>query len=298
MPKKISPDTGLGMKSTGYGQTKRGGGGGGGKPASGSITLMASPASSTQVSLSWTVVNTTSPYKIYRNGFFIASTTNFNYVDSGRTPNTSYSYQVISSDRQAISSNVVSVVTPPMAVGGTPTILLTFGGITMSGTSFNFNNQTFAASGLSDNEISYVTDQVKAGFYFGNFIITTDETVYQTANQYNRMRVIITESYEWYGNTASGVAYDNSWTFGDNTPCFVFSSLLYYDLGYITRVIMHELGHTWNLHHTTQNLITNGMSDWMSNVFGVPGYYGQPATDLNGNLVYEQTVILQVTGQA
>ena len=79
-------------------------------------------------------------------------------------------------------------------------------------------------------------------------MITTDENVYNNANPLKRMRVVITESWEWYGQ-AGGVAFINSFTWGDNTPCFVFSSLLGYNVKKIGEASSHESGHTLGLRH-------------------------------------------------
>jgi hypothetical protein len=61
--------------------------------------------------------------------------------------------------------------------------------------------------------------------------------------------VIITTSHEWYGSGAGGVAYLNSFTWGDNTPCFVFSALQGYNTKNIAEAASHEAGHTLGLRH-------------------------------------------------
>jgi hypothetical protein len=48
---------------------------------------------------------------------------------------------------------------------------------------------------------------------------------------------------------AGGIAYPNSFLWGNNTPCFVFSTLLHYNEKYIAEAISHEVGHTLGLHH-------------------------------------------------
>ena len=62
------------------------------------------------------------------------------------------------------------------------------------------------------------------------------------------MRVVVTESWEWFGQ-AGGTAYLNSFTWGNNTPCFVFSSLLAYSTKKIAEACSHEAGHTLGLRH-------------------------------------------------
>jgi hypothetical protein len=62
------------------------------------------------------------------------------------------------------------------------------------------------------------------------------------------MRVVITESWEWFGQ-AGGAAFIGSFTWGNNAPCFVFSSLLNYNEKNIGEAISHEAGHTFGLLH-------------------------------------------------
>jgi hypothetical protein len=62
------------------------------------------------------------------------------------------------------------------------------------------------------------------------------------------MRVIITVTSDWYGS-AGGVSFVNSFSWGDDTPCFVFSALLNYDTKNIAEAVSHEAGHTLGLRH-------------------------------------------------
>jgi hypothetical protein len=81
-----------------------------------------------------------------------------------------------------------------------------------------------------------------------NVIVTTDESVYNSANMAKRTRVVITETWEWFGQ-AGGVSFIGSFTWGSNTPCFVFSSLLNYNVKTIAEACSHEAGHTIGLRH-------------------------------------------------
>ena len=136
--------------------------------------------------------------------------------------------------------------------GGTTSanvILLDFNGQVVSGTSWNVNGDiTCAPANLTDAEISVIFQRIATDYIPFNVIVTTDETVYAKANPYKRIRVIVTESWEWYGK-AGGVSFLNSFTWGDNTPCFVFSSLLNYNLKNIAEACSHEAGHTLGLRH-------------------------------------------------
>lgn len=138
--------------------------------------------------------------------------------------------------------------------GGTSTasanvILLDFNGQLVSGTSWNvYGDINCAPANLTDADIALIFQRVATDYSPFNVTITTDETVYANANKYKRMRVIVTESWEWYGK-AGGVSYLNSFTWGDNTPCFVFSSLLNYNTKNIAEACSHEAGHTLGLRH-------------------------------------------------
>jgi len=62
------------------------------------------------------------------------------------------------------------------------------------------------------------------------------------------MRVVITVTSDWYG-ASGGVAFINSFSWGDNTPCFVFSALLSYNAKNVAEASSHEAGHTLGLRH-------------------------------------------------
>ena len=81
-----------------------------------------------------------------------------------------------------------------------------------------------------------------------NVVVTTDESTYNSANIAKRTRVVITETWEWYGQVG-GTSFIGSFTWGNNTPCFVFSSLLNYNVKAIAEACSHEAGHTLGLRH-------------------------------------------------
>jgi hypothetical protein len=101
---------------------------------------------------------------------------------------------------------------------------------------------------MSSAEIDKIIRRVKEDFAAFDVVITTDEMTYRLTNPKKRMRVIITESYEWYGVTG-GVAFYDSFTWGNDTPCFIFSTLLSYNEKHIAEAISHEVGHTFGLRH-------------------------------------------------
>ena len=146
----------------------------------------------------------------------------------------------------AASSQIPVLSSYPSA---TPTIFLDFDGHTVSGTSWNISGPIYCgASGLSSSQITEVFNRVAEDYRPFTINITTDSTKYLSAPANKRMRVIITVTSSWYGS-AGGVAFVNSFTWGDNTPCFVFSALLGYNTKNISEASSHEAGHTLGLRH-------------------------------------------------
>lgn len=128
-------------------------------------------------------------------------------------------------------------------------MFLDFDGHTVSGTSWNSTGPIICApSGLNNTQITTVFNRIAEDYRPFNINITTDSTKYLAAPVANRMRVILTPTYEWYG-AAGGVAFVNSFIWGDDTPCFVFTGLLNYNVKNIAEAAAHEAGHTLGLFH-------------------------------------------------
>jgi hypothetical protein len=131
----------------------------------------------------------------------------------------------------------------------TAVILLDFDGHTVSNTSWNWNGPIVCgASGLNNTQITEVFNRVAEDYRPFNINITTEEAKFNAAPLNRRMRVICTVSYEWYG-TSGGVAFVESFTWTDDTPCFVFTSLHNYNVKNIAEASSHEAGHTLGLYH-------------------------------------------------
>ncbi len=151
----------------------------------------------------------------------------------------------------------------------TSVILLDFDGYTLpQGSIWNGGvSKVCQPSQLYPEQIQIILDNVKSDFSKYNITITTDENVYLSANRYKRMRVVVTTSSEIY-NGVAGIAYVGSMFWGDDTPCFVFSNLLYYDNKRVRSATSHESGHTIGLYHQANwdvncNLISSYRScDW------------------------------------
>jgi len=138
--------------------------------------------------------------------------------------------------------------TPPPPNAGV--LLLDFDGQLVSGTAWNAGGDFYCApSNLTASEISSVVQRVTNDYSPFNVTVTTDESVYNAASIYRRIRVVVTESWEWYGKQVGGVTYLGSFTSGTNTPSFVFSSLLSYNEKFIGEAVSHEAGHSFGLHH-------------------------------------------------
>jgi hypothetical protein len=128
-------------------------------------------------------------------------------------------------------------------------IFLDFDGHTVIGTGWNYNGPIFCApSGMDNTKITSIFNRVSEDYRPFNVNITTDSTKFLAAPINKRMRVILTTTSSWYGN-AGGVAFVGSYTWGDDTPCFVFSALLNNNEKYVAEAAAHEAGHTLGLYH-------------------------------------------------
>jgi hypothetical protein len=135
----------------------------------------------------------------------------------------------------------------PSAVGAV--IFLDFDGHTVVNTVWNSPDPFYCgSSGLDNTQITTVFNRVAEDYRPFNINITTDSTVFLAAPLNRRMRVILTTSWEWFG-AAGGVAYPGTFTSGDDTPCFVFASLLSNNVKAIADACSHEAGHTLGLFH-------------------------------------------------
>ena len=82
--------------------------------------------------------------------------------------------------------------------------------------------------------------------------ITTDSTVFLAAQLNKRMRIIITPTSAWYPGVG-GVAYIGSFTWGDDTPAFVFCDRLGPNSPkMVGECCSHESGHTVGLSHQSK----------------------------------------------
>lgn len=131
-------------------------------------------------------------------------------------------------------------------------ILLDFDGHEVRATPWNWNGTFYAEpTSFNDRQVREIIERVEADFDIFDVRITFEEKEYQKANPVKRMRIIITPTSQWYG-VAGGVALIGSFSWGDDTPCFVFSDQLNFNVKFIAEAISHELGHTLGLQHQSE----------------------------------------------
>lgn len=129
------------------------------------------------------------------------------------------------------------------------TVFLDFDGHYVSGTVWNWAGPiTAQPAALDANAITQIHERVAEDYRIFNLNITTDSAVYFAAPAKQRVRIIVTPTWEWYVK-AGGVAFVGSFTWGDETPAWVFSGLLGNTVKKVAEAISHETGHTLGLQH-------------------------------------------------
>lgn len=132
-------------------------------------------------------------------------------------------------------------------------IWINFEGSLVQGTAWNttFQQQDIvcAPANLMDQQKQDILKRVTEDYAPYQVRVTLSKEDYLAADPYKRTEVIVTPSSQWYGSTVGGISYVNSFIWGNNTPCFVFSELLYNNVKYIGEAVSHETGHTLGLLH-------------------------------------------------
>ena len=149
-----------------------------------------------------------------------------------------------------VSFNVYSLPQLSSLPAATATIFLNFIGenvnnsLWQGGTPF-----TCAPAGMTDAQITEIFNRVSEDYRPFNINITTDSTVFLAAPLNTRIMVIITSTSAWFPGVG-GVSYVGSFTWGDDTPCFVFCDRLGPNsTKYVAECCSHESGHTVGLSH-------------------------------------------------
>lgn len=134
------------------------------------------------------------------------------------------------------------------------TIFIDFDGHTVQSSYWNGGNTIYCAgSGMTDAQITEAFYRIAEDYRPFDLNITTDSAVFLAAPIDLRVRIIVTTTSGWYAAGYSGVAFGGSFTYGDDTPGFVFSDRL--GTGNTKRIaetISHESGHTVSLSHQSK----------------------------------------------
>lgn len=134
----------------------------------------------------------------------------------------------------------------------TATIYIDFDGETVtSGYWNNGNTLVCAPADLTAVQIEEIFNRVSEDYRPFNVNITTDLAKYTAAPANRRVRVIVTPTSAWRPGVG-GIAYTGSFTYGDNTPAFVFSDRLFNNTKQVAECISHESGHTVGLTHQSR----------------------------------------------
>ena len=130
------------------------------------------------------------------------------------------------------------------------TIFIDFDGYYVNSTFWNGGNPIYCSpSGLTDAQITEAFNRAAEDFRPFNVNLTTDSAVFLLAPINKRIRVVVTATSSWYPAGYGGVAYLESFTWGDDTPAFVFSDRHGYSPKKVGETISHETGHTVGLSH-------------------------------------------------
>ena len=152
-----------------------------------------------------------------------------------------------------VSHNAFSVPILNSYPAAAATIFLDFDGHYLQSSVWNNGDPiALAASAMTEAQITEAFYRAAEDFRPFNINITTDSTVFSAAPYNKRMRIIITATSSWMTPGIGGVAYINSFTWGDDTPAFVFSDRHGYSPKKVGETISHESGHTVGLSHQSK----------------------------------------------
>ncbi len=133
-----------------------------------------------------------------------------------------------------------------------PTIFLDFDGQTVRSSGWQSGTPFICdPAALTPSQINEIFDRVSEDFRPFNVNITTDSTQFLMAPPLRRVRIIVTPTSAWYQGVG-GVSYTGSFTWGDDTPGFVFSDRLANSSKYVSECCTHESGHTLGLAHQSK----------------------------------------------
>ena len=133
------------------------------------------------------------------------------------------------------------------------TLFLDFDGQYVQVAGWNNGNGFYCqAPAVTNAQIEDMFNRVAEDFRPFDINVTTDSAKFLAAPLTKRMRIVVTPSSSWYPANVGGVSYVGSFTWGNNTPCFVFSDKLGNNAKYLAECITHESGHTVGLSHQSR----------------------------------------------
>ena len=152
-----------------------------------------------------------------------------------------------------ISLNAFAVPQLSSLPSAQATIFLDFDGHYVSSTIWNGGKPLDCApSGMNDAQITEIFNRVSEDYRPFNVNITTDSTKFLAAPLTKRIRMIVTTTSAWYQGVG-GVAFVGSFTWGDDTPGFIFPDRLGpFKPKIVAECCSHESGHTLGLSHQSK----------------------------------------------
>ncbi len=133
------------------------------------------------------------------------------------------------------------------------TLFLDFDGQYVQVAGWNNGNGFYCqAPSVTNAQIENMFNRVAEDYRPFDINVTTDSAKFLAAPLTKRMRIIVTPSSTWYPANVGGVSYVGSFTWGNNTPGFVFSDKLGNNAKYLAECITHESGHTVGLSHQSR----------------------------------------------
>jgi hypothetical protein len=161
--------------------------------------------------------------------------------------------------------NDTTITPPPEPYSGDYVIYYDFdGGYLPGNTIWSYEPVILEPSGMTPEAIAQAMAAYINAYAPYHILVTADSTEYFKRPIGKRQRIYVTQTYEWWGNSG-GVAVIGSFFTGNDTPAFVFSSLLSYSGKWVGDVGVHEAGHTIGLRH---------QGDWKNGVMTSSYSYG------------------------
>ncbi len=129
------------------------------------------------------------------------------------------------------------------------TIYIDFDGHDVNSSMWNYGTPfSCLPAAMTDAQITESFNRIAEDFRPFNINVTTDISKFLAAPLSQRIRIIVTPTSAWYAGVA-GIAYVTSFTWGDDTPAFVFSDRLGNNARKVAEAVSHETGHALGLYH-------------------------------------------------